>query len=85
MITKTKLVLAAALVAALASPALANDEWIVNSGRYVNGAVPSYETHGAFYMSAHAPRLIERRNAGYYGAVANSETGYAGMVQTPGN
>jgi hypothetical protein len=85
MITKTKLVLAAALVAALASPALANDEWIVNSGRYVNGAVPSYETHGAFYMSAHTPRLIERRNAGYYGAVANSGTGYAGMVQTLGN
>jgi hypothetical protein len=83
MTINTKIALAAACFAALASPALANDEWIVNSGRYVNGAVPSYETQGAFYMTAHAPRLIEHRN-GYF-AYSNSHWGHDAVVQATGN
>jgi hypothetical protein len=80
----TKIALAAALFAALASPALAHDEWLVNSGRYVNGAVPSYETHGSFYMTTRAPRLIEGRNAAYF-AHSGWQSGRHADVQALGN
>jgi hypothetical protein len=62
MTNKIKISLAAAALAALVTPALAQDEWIVDSGRYVNGQVPSYTATQTF----HAPRasqLIEGRNA----------------------
>jgi polyisoprenoid-binding protein YceI len=53
MTNRTKIALAAALFAALATPALAaQDEWTVDSGRYVNGQTPSYTT-----------TLVESRNA----------------------
>ena len=53
MTNRTKIMLAAALFAALATPALAaQDEWTVDSGRYVNGQAPSYTTG-----------LVESRNA----------------------
>jgi hypothetical protein len=74
----------------LASPALANglphtqDEWFVNSGRYVNGSVPSYETQGSFYMTTNTPRLIERRNSGYI-AHGSSHGGHDAVVQALGN
>jgi hypothetical protein len=49
MFTNTKIALAAALIAALATPvfALEYGEWTVDSGRYVNGQVPSYLMHKA--------------------------------------
>jgi hypothetical protein len=84
MTINTKIALAAALFAALASPALANDEWIVNSGRYVNGAVPSYETQGSLHMTTRAPRLIEHRNAGYI-AYGSAPSGHDALVQATGN
>ena len=60
MTSKTKITLAAALFAALATPTLAaQDEWIVDSGRYVNGQVPSYSPS----YDTRAPQLAERRNA----------------------
>jgi hypothetical protein len=84
MTINTKIVLAAALVAALASPALAHDEWIVNSGRYLNGDAPSYDTQRSFYMSTHAPRLIEGRSAAY-GWQGASQSGRHADVQALGN
>jgi hypothetical protein len=71
MTNKTKITLAAALIAAFATPALAQDEWIVDSGRYLNGEVPSYNTVKAPAYATGAPRLIEGRNAA---VVSNHES-----------
>jgi hypothetical protein len=60
MTNQIKITLAAAALAALVTPALAQDEWIVDSGRYVNGQVPSYTQT---LHAARAPQLIEGRNA----------------------
>ena len=62
MTNKIKITLAAAALAALVTPALAQDEWLVDSGRYVNGQVPSYATTQTFHASR-AQQLIEGRNA----------------------
>ena len=59
MSNNTKFMLAAALFATLATPAFAGDRWIVDSGRYVNGQVPSYTD-----QQLHSPRVFEGRNAG---------------------
>ena len=59
MSNNTKLTLAAALFATLATPALADDRWIVDSGRYVDGQVPSY-TEQQLHPS---PRVFEGHNA----------------------
>jgi hypothetical protein len=68
MTSKTKITLAAALIAAFATPALAQDEWIVDSGRYVNGQVPAYVA-----TQTQAPRLFEGRNA----AVINHQSTFS--------
>jgi len=66
MTNRTKMTLAAALFAALATPALAaQDEWTVDSGRYVNGQTPAY-TAG----------LIESRNA----AVIHNQGSFAAPI-----
>ena len=66
MTNRTKIALAAALFGALAAPALAaQDEWTVDSGRYVNGQSPTY-TSG----------LIESRNA----AVIHSRGSFAAPI-----
>ena len=74
MTSKTKITLAAALIAAFATPALAQDEWIVDSGRYVNGQVPSY-------VATQTPRLFEGRNA----AVINHEQATPDRTTALGN
>ena len=65
----------AAVVFIMASPTLAHampqtqDEWFVDSGRYINGHVPSYEQGRSqtLYLTAYAPRrqgrTIERRTS----------------------
>ena len=64
MLTNTKIALTAALIAALATPAFAQQygEWTVDSGRYVNGQVPSYQMHKA--SNAEGKILLEGRNSG---------------------
>jgi len=81
MTNNTKIVLATALFAAFATPALANDEWIVDSGRYLNGGTPSYTERGHF---AAQPRLIEGRNAAVVFTVG-SQSGRDGLIQAMGN
>jgi hypothetical protein len=71
MTNKTKIAIAAALIAAFVTPALAQDEWIVDSGRYVSGQVPSYVT-----TQTHAQRLFEGRNA----AVINHASTFSAPV-----
>jgi hypothetical protein len=83
MTRKTKVALAAVLIAAFASPALADDEWIANSGRYVNGNVPSYTTRAPFHAT-YAPQLIEGRNAAVIDR-GSSHLGRGGMVEALGN
>jgi hypothetical protein len=83
MTRKTKVALAAVLIAAFASPAFAHDEWMVDSGRYLNGDVPSYTTRAPFYAT-YAPRLIEGRNAAVIDR-GSSRSGRDAMVETPGN
>jgi hypothetical protein len=81
MTNNTKIVLAAALIAAFATPALAHDEWIVDSGRYLNGAAPSYAVRESF---AAQPRLIEGRNAAVLFTVG-SQSGREALIQSTGN
>lgn len=88
MTRNTKVALAAVLVAAFASPAFAHNEWMVDSGRYVNGDVPSYTTR-APYLAAplyttRAPRLIEGRNAAIIDR-GSSRFGRDDMVESVGN
>ena len=59
MTNKIKITIAAAALAAFVTPALAQDEWIVDSGRYVNGQVPAYTQT---FHAARAQQLIEGRN-----------------------
>jgi hypothetical protein len=59
----------ALVVFIMASPTLAyampqtQDEWFVDSGRYINGHVPSYEQGRTqtLYLTAYAPRRHQRR------------------------
>jgi hypothetical protein len=84
MINRTKITLAAVLIAAFATPALAQDRWVIDSGRHVNGQVPSYQVPRA----SRAPRVIEGRNAaafGSYGANGGAPSGRDAMVQSLGN
>jgi hypothetical protein len=88
MTNMSKITLAALLFAAFATPALAlDDEWTVDSGRYVNGQVPSY-TQRAPFRAIRAPRLNEGRNAAgfnHFGTFNNAPSGRDAMVQTLGN
>jgi hypothetical protein len=74
MTNNTKIALAATLIAAFATPAFAHDEWIVDSGRYLNGGAPSYD------FSAQ-PRLIEGRNAAVVFTVG-SQSGREALIQS---
>jgi hypothetical protein len=83
MTRKIKIALTAAIIAAFASPAFAHDEWFVNSGRYLNGQIVSYDQgpadrHVAAYAPAYrhvvayvgtrrAARLIEGRSSANIG------------------
>ena len=88
MTRNTKVALAALLIAAFASPAFAHDEWMVDSGHYVNGDVPSYTTQVPYYAAplyaARAPRLIEGRNAAVIDR-GSSRFGRDSMVDSLGN
>jgi hypothetical protein len=56
MTRKIKFALAAALIAAFASPAFAHDEWFVDSGRYLNGQIVFYDQAPADrHVVAYAP------------------------------
>jgi hypothetical protein len=86
--TKTKIALAAALIAAFASPALAQGL----SPTYNYPSQPSYATQEPFAQEwtreKQAPRVIERRNAadiGNFGAFNASPTSRDAMVNGLGN
>jgi hypothetical protein len=89
MTYKSKITLVAVLFAAFATPALAlDDEWTVDSGRYVNGQVPSYTQSAPLYLTTRAPRVIERRNAAgfsHFDTFINAPSGRDAMVQSLGN
>ena len=79
MTNKTKITLAAALIAAFATPALARDVRPDN-GRHYNRHEMSY--------SARAPRIIERRDAAvnnFGTAYGSTSTGRDALVGTLGN
>jgi len=76
MVATTKFALAAALIAALASPAFANDP-------YVNGAPSSCETQAPLSMTTRV-HLIERRNV-WYSVHRYSQSGHGAVVQALGN
>jgi hypothetical protein len=87
MTKNTKIALAAALIAAFATPVLAQDEWTVDSGRYIDGQVPSYTTQAPIF-NASAPRLIEGRNAAVLGINKTNDVALSGrdsIVQSFGN
>ena len=86
MFTKTKIAFAAALIAAVASPAFAQDEYLVDSGRYVDGQVPSF-TQQEPTFGAHK-QLVEGRNAaviGGYHATVNEPLVPADRASVMGN
>jgi hypothetical protein len=89
MTNKSKITLVAVLFAVFATPALALDyEWTVDSGRYVNGQVPSYAQSAPLYLTTRAPRVIERRNAAgftQFGTFTGAPSGRDAMVQSLGN
>ena len=89
MINKSKITLVAVLIAAFATPALAlDDEWTVDSGRYVNGQVPSYTQSAPLYLTTRAPRVIEHRNAAgfsQFDTFGSAPSGRDAMVQSLGN
>ena len=91
MTRKIKIALTAAIIAAFASPAFAHDEWFVNSGRYLNGQIvsydqaPAYKHVVAYAGTGRATRIIEGRSSanvwlssGYYGGY--SDTSREGMI-----
>jgi hypothetical protein len=84
----TKIALAAAMFAAVATSALAqDDEWTVDSGRYVAGQVPSYGAQAPLHAFSQ-PRLIEGRNAAIvsqFGTNNGTTFGRDAQVQTLGN
>jgi hypothetical protein len=94
MTRKIKFALAAALIAAFASPAFAHDEWFVDSGRYLNGQIVSYDQVPAYrHVVAYAgtrrtTRIIEGRSSanidlssgGYYGGPDYSPSSREQMV-----
>jgi len=88
MTRKTKVALAAALIAAFTSPAFAYDEWMTDGGRYVSGDVPSYTTrvpsYGAPLYATRAPRLIEGRNAAVIDS-GSSHFGRDALTESLGN
>lgn len=57
----------------VAMPALAQampqtqDEWLVDSGRYIAGQVPSYDQVASYHQVRYAGRLIEGRNSATVG------------------
>jgi hypothetical protein len=80
---KTQIALAAALIAAFATPALARDGR-TDHVRHQNRYEQSYREP--------APRYFEGRNAavyggfgGYYGGYGGTSTSRDALVQTPGN
>ena len=81
MVAKTKITMAAALIAALASPAFANDPYVNES--HVNGAPSACETQAPLSMTKRA-HLIERRNV-WYGVHRYSQSGHGAVVRALGN
>jgi hypothetical protein len=73
MFTKTKITLAAALVLSAASAALADDmPYTAEKNAYLrnpNAPVPTYQT----VQKQQAPRLIEGRNVGTWGAMYSEQ------------
>jgi hypothetical protein len=82
MTNHVKIALAAALIAAFASPALAEDDWIANSGRFSPDVVMA--TARAPSHAGRTRHLIEGRNAAFI-LSANAQPGYEGLVQAFGN
>jgi hypothetical protein len=93
MTRKIKIALAAVIIAAFASPAFAHDEWFVDSGRYLNGQIVSYDQAPAYrhviaYVGTRrAARLIEGRSSanigpssGYYGDSGYSDTSREALI-----
>jgi hypothetical protein len=82
MLTKLKLFLIASTVVASASAAFAatpsqdQTKWFVDSGRYINGEVPSYPA------PAHGQALVEGRNSA---VIATTSTDRGAMVEELGN
>ena len=82
----------------LGMPAVANampqtqDEWFVDSGRYLNGQIVSYNQvlayrHMVAYAGRGATRIIEGRSSayvpvssGYHGGLDYSPSGREGMI-----
>jgi hypothetical protein len=82
----------------LGMPAVANampqtqDEWFVDSGRYLNGQIVSYnqapaDRHVVAYAGRQATRIIEGRSSayvplsgGYYGGLDYSHSGREEMI-----
>jgi hypothetical protein len=82
MFSKIKLLILATAVVASSSAAFAatpsqdQTRWFVDSGRYVNGEIPSYPN------LAHKQTLIEGRNSAVFG---DTSTGRDALIQSPGN
>ena len=95
MTNRSRILIATVLAAAIATPAAAQsfvqDEWTVDSGRYVNGQVPSYGQGYATqapFRGTRAPHLIEGRSAAPiygYDAPNGAPSGRDAMVQSLGN
>jgi hypothetical protein len=81
MLNKFKLLVLAATAVASSSAAFAGTpsqdqtRWFVDSGRYVNGQIPSYSD------PAHNQALIEGRNSA---VVGNTSTGRDALVEAVG-
>jgi hypothetical protein len=86
MTSKTKITLAAALIAAFATPALA--QGLVPYANYPTQR-PSHQTQAPFFATpsyaTQAPRFVERRNTAVSGDFATSNSGRDFMVQSLGN
>jgi hypothetical protein len=88
MTSKTKITLAAALIAAFATPALA--QGLVPYSNYPTQA-PSHQAQAPFFATqapsyaTRTPRVIEGRNAAVSGDFATSNSGRDFLVQTLGN
>jgi hypothetical protein len=78
MLNTFRLLVLATTVVASSSAAFAQDQgrWLADSGRYVNGQVPSYSD------PTHKPALIEGRNSA---AIGNTSTDRDALVGTVGN
>jgi hypothetical protein len=76
MLAVTAAVVASSSAAFAATPSQDQTRWFVDSGRYVNGQVPSFSD------PAHAQVLIERRNSAVIG---DTSSGRDALVNELGN